>query len=790
MKRPIKKIGAAFLAASLSLSFFACGCAIKSGKNGVKDESGLTLSGKMPDKLPDGMSWYDFKEETGIFDYLESSIGEIFLIDITCHAGRTWVYICETEPKLPVYHIMSFDENDKPVNDFVIRDEFGDNVSLGQMIQGDKLYLTAYDFATSRDYLYPVDENTGKVSPDNKIDLTKNNSTDSGINATVFVGDNIAILQNAKTPCVELLDASGNTKNKTISLEALSRDFNIKYPEGMICGGKNKVAVWGNTSSNLYFGQIRYCLVDLETGKVSAMDELEYINIPLRNLTYCNGNLVSVTDGGVYTIDTDAGTCKMTLSFNCSNCNRYLANNSELKYADENKLLFGYTSNSLNFSKQRYSICTFTKTEDYPAAGKNILTVASTEDLDYSISKAIMQFNSTSDTSFMVFDTRYKANSVIDYSNADSTDRAALNSLSTYANVSDRLAMDIMAGEGPDILITNGANEQLSRSEYFIDLMDYLRNESGISESDYFMNAVNAMKFNGSLYQFPIGFYVDGFMASGDCFGNKNGLTFEEYKAMVKTVCNGSDPVYDHQLSFSRTEVATKLFANTNEMYIKDGKINVNNDSFKAILDYCKDLPVKGYFEGKDIDAEFEDLMVGRENMTVQPVVVYSFYDYEAMAMKRENTMICGYPSVDGRTATVGSELAVSISAHSYDLSSCKKFLSILLSEDIQNSIDRSIPINKNCAKNLALAEIEANNKSVDKNADNPWAGKGKKLDVSMADSYIEQLSTATTSSFVYHNISLIIYEEIPAYFEGQKSFEEVAATINDRAQKVLDERK
>ena len=59
-----------------------------------------------------------------------------------------------------------------------------------------------------------------------------------------------------------------------------------------------------------------------------------------------------------------------------------------------------------------------------------------------------------------------------------------------------------------------------------------------------------------------------------------------------------------------------------------------------------------------------------------------------------------------------------------------------------------------------------------------------------MADSYIEQLSSAKTSSFVYHNISLIIYEEIPAYFEGQKSFEEVAVTINDRAQKVLDERK
>ena len=789
MKIPIKKMGSVILAAALLFSVFTCGCTVKSGKNGIKDESGLTLSGKMPDKLPDGMSWYDFKEETGIFDYLENTIGGIFLIDITCFAGRTWLYICETEPKLPVYHIMSFDENDKPVNDFIIKDEFGENISLNRMIQGDGLYLTAYDFATRRDYLYPIDENTGKVSPDNKIDVSKDLSGDYSTNALAFVGDDIAVLQNAQTPRVELISKAGEVK-KTVYLEALSRDFNIKYPEGMICAGKNKVAVWGNTSSNFYFGQIRYCLVDIESGKVSALDEMEYINIPLRNLTYCNGNLVSVTDGGVYMIDTDAGTCKMTLSFNCSNCNRYLANNSDLKYADDSKLLFGYTSTSVSIGQIMYSICTFTKTEDYPAAGKSILTVASTEDLDYSISKAIMQFNSTSDSSFIVFDSRYKANTQIDYSNVDSTDRAAQNSLSTYASVSDRLAMDIMAGEGPDILITNGANEQLSRSEYFIDLMDYLRNESGISESDYFMNAINAMKFNGALYQFPIGFYVDGFMASGDCFEGKNGLTFEEYKKMVKTVCNGADPVYDHQLSYSRTEVATKLFANTNEMFIKDNKIDVNNDSFKAILDYCKDLPAKGSLEGVDLDMEFENYISGKESLIVQPVVVYGFYDFEEIAMKKENAMICGYPSVDGRTATIGSELAVSISAHSYDLSSCKKFLSILLSEDIQNSIDKNIPINKKCAKNMALNEIESHNESIEKNADNPWAGKGKKIDVSLADSYIEQLSSAKTSSFVYHNISLIIYEEIPAYFEGQKSFEEVAATINDRAQKVLDERK
>jgi ABC-type glycerol-3-phosphate transport system substrate-binding protein len=259
---------------------------------------------------------------------------------------------------------------------------------------------------------------------------------------------------------------------------------------------------------------------------------------------------------------------------------------------------------------------------------------------------------------------------------------------------------------------------------------------------------------------------------------------------MVNTICNGQDPVYDHQLSYSRTEVATKLFANTSEMYINDGKIDVNTESFKAILDYCKELPSKGYFEGKDLDAEFEDIMYAKESMAVQPTIVYGFYEYEAVAAKYPDVAICGYPSVDGRTATIGSDMSVSVSSHSENLDACKEFLKVLLSDDIQSTIESNIPVNKNCAKALAVKEIELNNYYVEKNSDQQFAKTGDLMDPSVADAYIAELSKATTSSFVYHNISLIIYEEIPAYFEGQKSFEEVCQIINDRAQKVLDERK
>ena len=782
-------LAASMMTAVVFVSALACGCTDKNSKNALTDESGLVLSGTMPDKLPDGLSWYDFTEDTAVFDYLTETVGGYFISDITWYADHTWVFLSETEPQKPVYHIMSFDKDNKVDCDFVVRNEFGDNISLDRMVLGDRLYIEAFDFASNEQYLYPIDENNGSISPENKIVLTKNSKEYESPSRFTFAGNNIAVLKQEKTTCVELTDPSEGTVKRKIPLDNLGRDFYIRYPEGILCAGNNKVIIWGNTSSNYYFGQIRYCLVDLETGKISALDEMEYIDIPLRNLTYCNGQLVTVTDGGVYSIDVDAGTCKMILSFNCSVCNRFLVNNSELKYADEDRLLFSYSSRYVGANQIPFALCTFTKTSEYPAAGKNILTVASTEDLDYSISEAIMRFNRESDTSYMLFDNRYKANREIDYANTDNADRAALSGLNSYAAVSDLLTMDILAGEGPDILITDGGNEQLSNKEYFIDLSGYLQNESGINESNYFMNVFESSKYNGALYQLPIGFYVDCLLASEDDIGGRNGLTFEEYGSVVQSVCNGADPLYDHQLSFSRTEVATRLFSNESEKFIKDGKIDVNCSDFNEILDYCSELPAKGFYEGKDVDSEWEDLMSSQESMHIQPTDIYGFYEFEAFSMNFNDPVICGYPSVDGRTATVGSNITVSISSHTGDVNSCKQFLGILLSEDIQKTLFMNIPVNKKCARDIALMEIAEYNKRVAGSEGVMFAKTGKAIDTAIADRYIEQLSTAATSSFVYHSISIIIYEEIPAYFEHQKSFEEIAMVINDRAQKVLDER-
>lgn len=64
-----------------------------------------------------------------------------------------------------------------------------------------------------------------------------------------------------------------------------------------------------------------------------------------------------------------------------------------------------------------------------------------------------------------------------------------------------------------------------------------------------------------------------------------------------------------------------------------------------------------------------------------------------------------------------------------------------------------------------------------------------KRLDYDVIEDYNDILRSASTISYMDSSIELIVMEEIPAYFAGQKSIEDVAAIIENRAQTVIDER-
>ena len=58
-----------------------------------------------------------------------------------------------------------------------------------------------------------------------------------------------------------------------------------------------------------------------------------------------------------------------------------------------------------------------------------------------------------------------------------------------------------------------------------------------------------------------------------------------------------------------------------------------------------------------------------------------------------------------------------------------------------------------------------------------------------MVDYYIEQISDAVIVPDIDSEVMVIMNEEMPAYFEGQKSLDEVRAIIENRVNLMLAER-
>ena len=63
-----------------------------------------------------------------------------------------------------------------------------------------------------------------------------------------------------------------------------------------------------------------------------------------------------------------------------------------------------------------------------------------------------------------------------------------------------------------------------------------------------------------------------------------------------------------------------------------------------------------------------------------------------------------------------------------------------------------------------------------------------EELDYSVIDKFEDIIASCSHAERADQAVSVIISEEMPAYFEGQKSLDEVVDILQDRVQTVLDE--
>ena len=623
----------------------------------------------------------------------------------------------------------------------------------------------------------------------------------------------------------ELLDIGDYTLE---FLTEYDEDFHMSYSiEITSPDGKKKEIPYNTENSDFYFtsyyvalsktkvmlptnifGENHCFILDLESGKLSKEPAKDYSWL---NLGSASGAIIGsdintyIYKGtGIWKTDMDKKTVDEVFNYSWCDADFTKLSFSSIVDVNEDSFLFwgdilsttyGYLDDDSVMPE--YYMVSLEKTDSNPHAGKQVLEVYAPYGWTNSvIYNQIVKFNDTNGKYFIEIADRYAQETESTIGNYESEEDYNKTVLDFDNELGNKLSMDILNGNGPDIFLNADYFGPLNYKEHLVDLTPYI---GTLDEDKYFTNIVDLAKQDGRIYNMPLCFGLDGLQTAPSNAGSTGiGFTTAEYENFLRGTLNGEDPVDVGQPYYFRT-----LFYRMKDKFIVNGKADFTCEDFAALARYVKDnvtqLNIPFDFDSaSEEDDQYTIDVINGTYKTMKPAywTGYSnyFYYFESLEKMNCETTLLGLPSTDGRGPSAYMSTSIAVSSHSCGVEACCEFVKSLLADDVQYEFakDGDFAINREAFRKEGLAAADYFN-TVSINS-NYTAGDTKpKNRLTFTAAHIDALENVIlTCSGMYSNdpdIERILVEEMPAYFTGQKSLDEVVKIAQDRVQKVLDER-
>ncbi|MBO4460349.1 MAG: extracellular solute-binding protein [Clostridiales bacterium] len=538
-----------------------------------------------------------------------------------------------------------------------------------------------------------------------------------------------------------------------------------------------------------------YYEVDLKGEKLTPADPKDYDWLDIDHMkTYCFGSDLKTyfieDNSGIKCIDLVNKKVENYVDFNWCGVNRSLIANSNIVSIDGDSVLLGgqkrgnyFMATDVVKAMSEYYLVKITKADKNPHAGKTVLTLYMDDEMaEEEVNDAVITFNNTNDGYYIKETYKY----VKDYTElyeAQSDDELNLAKLNMNIDVTDQLTQDIINGKGPDILINTNDLGILNNENYLADLSPYF---SDLDPSNYYTNIVEASRFGGKLYQMPVSLRIVGIGANHKYGGKSDiGFTFEEYKDFVNGTLNGRDP-----LGKGRIRYFCDLFNAMSDRFIKDGKADLSCPEFAELANYVKDN-----VQDKDDSREDEEYDPAPSDVRSSSIYCFGLSSYfEELWNYDGDFEIFGYPSADGRGPQSEAWISAAVSSQTVNVDACADFVKLLLSDEIQKGLAEKdyIVLNR-----LAFREngIQAAEFFSGRGANRLiWNGYSSPKDhLKYTEKDIDELEkiimSCSKNSSEDPAITIILQEEMPAFFLGQKDLDSVIRVAQNRVQTLLDER-
>lgn len=597
----------------------------------------------------------------------------------------------------------------------------------------------------------------------------------------------------------------GDSDSST-DIELKDNDLNLYDVPLIFKSGENKfIAPATSDKDPVYFE------VDLNTYTAAKTDSKKYdwldVNGIYNTFIGKDGTIYYSNSDGISKINMEKKTTEDVFRYNWCSVNRaYLGYLQLIDCSDDSITLWGEKSMTMYVpgTINEYMLITLNRAETNPHAGKSVIELyAPYSNVDINVGEAIIKFNETNGKYYIEPTDRYQGLDGDYYSDINSEDEWQKANMKYNSAMSNELAMDILNGEGPDILLNTSSYGQLNSDNYLVDLSRFV----GTLDSDkYFTNIVEAAENNGKLYQLPLCYMITGIQTKKEYAGKSGvGFTTEEYEKFLKDQLNGKDV-----LNYGQAAYFSMLFTAMSDKFLVDGKADFTGPEFAALAEFVKNnVPEKArswdemYNNDEYVSSTYA---VGAaafkgDSMNNQVAVYTSTYGFNGyftqIAQCNGASAILGIPSSDGRGPLLDSYISVAVSSQSKSIDACGEFVKMLMTDDVQMEFAKggNYVLSKAAFRQGAKDAVDFMNGpggdsyiGYDFNTGEPLKNR-MKFSQKNIDDLEEIISSVSRMNSTDAAIGLILIEEMPAYFSGQKELDNVVKIAQDRAQKVLGER-
>lgn len=354
------------------------------------------------------------------------------------------------------------------------------------------------------------------------------------------------------------------------------------------------------------------------------------------------------------------------------------------------------------------------------------------------------------------------------------TDYSVYDTAEDYGAGAERFLYDLTTGDLPDIILN--PTDDMARRGYLTDLGALMDADVDLDRGDYLENVLAAWETGGTLYALPVRFTLDTAACRPDLLGEDGALTIDDVAAALQSGHEG-EIIFQGE----RTQGISGLLAPYLDSFVDgDGTCHFDDAAFRAILETAAAMP-----EQFPEYQSWEDGQAAKQNSLLLPVNGGTVYNlaFDPIEAYGAGYVLAGWPSPDGGTAFIQSDLTFAVAADAANPDGCWAFLRTLLTEESQRALTAegmALPLRRDL-----LAEQAAQAADLDPQVLDYYMqtyGVTEEDIRAAVDRAVQAIETASAAaSDDSWTVAGIVSEEAAGYFAGQGTIDEAVQAVQSR---------